>query len=625
MRQSLSEPPAINEPKIPFTEKRLNAANRILSLSSDNGTPRSSLDQTEVYSSSNHSDDTAASSDNPRGPISRLLSKPNFFRQPSQLGNSPRQKAPETLMMGFVQLHGSFTVDGSLVNQGPFEEVKRRAVIGGQGGGGVVGIDRPKQEGRLFGSFSWGNIGESLGGILGSNEPSSMREMKGKAQSNSVPLLSTPKAILFVDLKLAPGESKSYTYKIPVPRGLPPSHKGRAMKIAYQLVIGTQRVGSGKAAREQQIRHVEVPFRLFGGVDPRGDITSHDLLSPYIVLRDQAQTGALSTPAPQTLGDKQRANKRPSPSSEADFNHYVQSLLSNPRRRSSVSLISPMAMSSLEERTPTASQSQTSLRRQSMAFIPLDMRALIDDAIRSGSGGAQPGTSRTNFTIARGGQPIANLVLSRPSLRLGDLLHVTLDFGAARAMLAPQVAPSIVHTLTITLESSEIVDAALVLRSAASVERVTRRVWDRRIIGGVNAAALSWCSRWAGSLKIPSAATPTFSTSGVGCSWCVRVEIGVEVNSRLDEDEDEEASSSEAGPESNISRMSTSAANVRKTRSSRLLEKIGEDERGTTTTAMRQLSCETFEIAVPIRVFGAAGATDSSMAREAQEMEGLSI
>lgn len=552
-------------------------------------------------------------------------------------------------MMGFVQVYGSFTVDGSLINQGPFEEVKRRAVVGGQGGGGVVGIERPKTESRLFGGFNWGGFSESIGGILGSNEPSSMREMKGKANSKSVPLLSTPKSILFVDLKLAPGESKSYTYKIPLPRRLPPSHRGRAMKIAYQLVIGTQRAGTGKAAREQQIRQVEVPFRLFGGVDARGDLWSHDLMSPYIVLKDEGLTAPLEQPGPKTLGDAQKAAKKPANSDEAEFNSYIQSLLKNPHRGSTASIISPIN----EALSP--SESHSSLSAQ-LPQIALSTRALIDNAIRSSiqanpyGGPAQPTTSRTNFTIARGGQPIANLILSRPALRLGDLVHVTLDFGAASTALAAQRTPTLVHALTVTLESSETIDTALAVRSATSVERVTRRVWDRRIVGGANAAALSWCAKWSDSLKIPASATPAFSTTGVSCAWCVRVEIGVGVNTKGyggleppdDEDEDDdpdqlhdpETSTQSSAPASpapekpprppSRPRPSRQSTVRRRARSQMLLEPIAEDERGAVAAGVRQVGCETFEIAVPIRVFGAVGATDMA-SREVHDVEGLSI
>lgn len=237
---------------------------RILSGSSMAGTPRSSG---EFYSMSNNSSETLASEyvGNPSA-SARLLPRPFHQRTGSQLAPRPQTNLPETLMMGYAQIMGSFTLDGSLINQAPFEEVKRKGVVGGQGGGGVVGVERKTRDSGLFGALGWGNIGESIGGLLGTSEPSSIREMRGIASSKTVPLITTPQSILFVDLKLAPGESRSYTYSFTLPRGLPPTHKGRSMKVSYHLTIGTQRPGS---ARDQSVRHVEIPFRVFGSVNSR--------------------------------------------------------------------------------------------------------------------------------------------------------------------------------------------------------------------------------------------------------------------------------------------------------------------------------------------------------------------
>ncbi|KAL9062865.1 MAG: hypothetical protein Q9157_008576, partial [Trypethelium eluteriae] len=267
---------------------------RILSGTSMNGTPRTS---TEIYSMSNHSDETLASDYPSRPAHGRSFSRPMNIRRISHFTPTNHQRLPETIMMGYVQIMGLFTVDGALVNQAPFEEVKRKGVVGGQGGGGVVGVERAKKDNGLFGSFGWGNIGESLGGLLGGAEMSSIKEMRGIANMKAIPLLSTPQSILFVDLSLGPGESKSYRYSFTLPRGLPPSFKGRAMKVSYHLAIGTQRAAT--PSQKQQVKQIEVPFRVFGGVNSRGEILGHDLMSPYIILRDQARTQSIASPSLQ--------------------------------------------------------------------------------------------------------------------------------------------------------------------------------------------------------------------------------------------------------------------------------------------------------------------------------------
>ena len=237
-------------------------ATRILSPSSINGTPRSSG---EFYSMSNNSTETLASEYIPQQ-NSRLVHRPAHSRQASYLSPAKASK-PEVLMMGYGQITGSFTLDGSLVNQGPFEEVKRKGIVGGQGGGGVVRNNSTKRESGLLGSIGWGNIGGSLGGFLGGTELSSIKETNDSADARSIPILSTPQSILFVDLRLGPGESKSYNYSHPLPKGIPPSHKGRAMKISYNLIVGTQRVSN--TTQQHQVQRADIPFRILPSVNSK--------------------------------------------------------------------------------------------------------------------------------------------------------------------------------------------------------------------------------------------------------------------------------------------------------------------------------------------------------------------
>ncbi len=237
-----------------------NSTTRVLSPANNNSTPRSS---TDFYSMSNHSTETLASEYVPQS-SDRLPHRPAPGLRPSHINSTKQQKLPETLMMGYAQIIGSFTLDGSLVNQAPFEDVKRRGALGGQSGGGVVGLESNKREGGLFGALGWSNLGESLGGLLGGGELSSIKEIKDNANSKSIPIITTPQSILFVDLRLEPGESKSYTYSHPLPRSIPPSYKGRAIKITYNFVIGTQR--PKMALQQHHVRHVDIPFRVLPGI-----------------------------------------------------------------------------------------------------------------------------------------------------------------------------------------------------------------------------------------------------------------------------------------------------------------------------------------------------------------------
>lgn len=224
------------------------------------GTPRSSG---EICSLSNNSTETLASEyvaqEFPRG-----LHRGAHSRQAPSQGILKIPKS-EVLMMGYGQVTGSFTLDGSLVNQSAFEDVKKKGIIGAQGGGGVVRSDSVKRDSGLLGSLGWGNLGGSFGSLLGASELSSIKDAGSASSSKSIPILSTPQSILFVDLCLAPGECKSYNYSHCLPAGIPPTYKGKAIKISYNLVVGTQRATSN--AQKKQVQRVEIPFKVLTSVD----------------------------------------------------------------------------------------------------------------------------------------------------------------------------------------------------------------------------------------------------------------------------------------------------------------------------------------------------------------------
>ncbi|KAM4707216.1 RAB6A-GEF complex partner protein 2 [Discoglossus pictus] len=68
-------------------------------------------------------------------------------------------------------------------------------------------------------------------------------------------ILSTPPKILFCDLCLDPGETKSYSYSETLPLAAPPSFRGQSVKYVYKLTIGCQRVNC-------PIQLLRVPFRV---------------------------------------------------------------------------------------------------------------------------------------------------------------------------------------------------------------------------------------------------------------------------------------------------------------------------------------------------------------------------
>lgn len=67
-------------------------------------------------------------------------------------------------------------------------------------------------------------------------------------------ILSTKPSILFCDLRLSPGESKSYLYSEVLPHDCPPTYRGQLVKYSYKISLGTQRVSSATQLLSVPIR-----------------------------------------------------------------------------------------------------------------------------------------------------------------------------------------------------------------------------------------------------------------------------------------------------------------------------------------------------------------------------------
>ncbi|XP_054258121.1 RAB6A-GEF complex partner protein 2 [Macrosteles quadrilineatus] len=99
-------------------------------------------------------------------------------------------------------------------------------------------------------------------------------------------VLSTTPKILFCDLKLAPGESKSYFYSQGLPLEALPSYTGQLVKYSYKITIGTQRVplqSPGSVSIPPPVKLLRVPLRVLdvsGVPEDRGLCEDSEDLSP---------------------------------------------------------------------------------------------------------------------------------------------------------------------------------------------------------------------------------------------------------------------------------------------------------------------------------------------------------
>jgi len=281
----------------------------------------------------------------------------------------------------------------------------------------------------------------------------------------------------------------------------------------------------------------------------RGEILGHDLMSPYIILRDQARTTPVETGAGVSPGKKASAGTTPDNAALDDFFQYVDNLLDRPRLNSSMGLLSPTE--TIHARSSVGGEE------------PQSMKEAIDLAIlRSNLAGAA-NQSANRFEIARSGRRVAVIMLARPAYRLGETMSAVIDFTNADIPC---------YSVHVSLETSEKVDPAIALRSNASIYRVTRKVHTSFSDNALFARRLSFAP------TIPPNSTPEFITSGVSLEWKLRIEF---ITPRLTQEDGEEVFWDD------------------------LLEEISSDDRAVILAAAERLPAESFEVQVPVRVYGA--------------------
>lgn len=276
-------------------------------------------------------------------------------------------------------------------------------------------------------------------------------------------------------------------------------------------------------------------------------------MSPYILLRDQAYTKSvddLAAALETTSLAKRKGPTKAGNDTLTGFLSYIDDLLEQ-HSSSNTGLLSP----------------STSHNPRSPGFEgPTNVKEAIDLAILRSSTDTNSTHSAIRFEIARSGRRVAVIMLARSAYRLGESVATILDFEGA-------AIPS--YSVHVSLETTEKVDPAISLRSAASITRATRRVYS------CHTESTFFARRVVFSPTIPASATPEFITSGVSLDWKIRVEF---VTPRLTITDDND---SESNPHDD------------------LLEEIASDDRGVVLAAVEGLKCESFEVSVPIRVFGA--------------------
>jgi hypothetical protein len=279
-------------------------------------------------------------------------------------------------------------------------------------------------------------------------------------------------------------------------------------------------------------------------------------MNPHVILKNIARSRSVG----HNLGNSQQSIKNEtvakSITTANDFLSYVKTLLERPQYDGTLGLLSPTE--------PTAPNSLHIDSENDVADA--SMKEIIDIVIQNSNSSISLKRSANRFQIQRGKDRVAAISLSRPAYRLGETISAAIDF---------QDADITCYSLYASLESSEVVDPAIALRSSASIYRATRRIHA------------SWSDHTACTNRavfepmIPIYATPEFNTSGVQLEWKLRFEF-----------------------------VTSLTAHDERNGNDSLLEEVANDERGRILAATQTLPCESFDVSVPIKIYGAVCAAE---------------
>ncbi|OAQ23475.1 Rgp1-domain-containing protein [Linnemannia elongata AG-77] len=436
-----------------------NADTQSMADDSEYQTPRPSMD---AYS-------TRSSMQSVRGPFQHQYFQDRPTRRSSLMSNYSTLSSPrglpgqgskkEALLWGSVQVVGQFMVDGSFIRQQGFESLKSKTMYRptGSAGGGAIG-----------------------GGTLGTVTSSDWRD---RANANRLfPVFSTPPSILFVDLNLAPGESCSYTYQIELPSDLPPSHRGKTIRFAYNLVLGVQRGSVHTPAKS-----VQLPFRLYNNISELGTRPVYDMMSPVIWHKDTAISH---------LVGQGRQTEKPAINpklARKQFEDYVEELLQSIKPASDES--STLNTRELTRRESDAYKDEDTIHAQTC----LEKVALLSRS-----------SSSASYDICKNNVPVAKLSLIKTRFKLGETVHGVISFSSREI-------PT--YQISVTLETVEAIEPNFACRSAAQTAKLTKRVHAELHESCIDTMRTSF------SLCIPPTATPEFKTSTLTLKWYLRVEF----------------------------------------------------------------------------------------------------
>ncbi|KAG4305430.1 hypothetical protein PORY_000986 [Pneumocystis oryctolagi] len=467
-----------------------------------------------------------------------------------------KEKNKETIMIGYVQVVGHFVLNEKIIKVEKFEElgINKNSVKFAKGSLANIHSQTTHKEGFVsnLGLFSNG-----LSNLFKNQSMSSLNEFKEIKDSKHIPILSTSPSILFVDLQLEPGESRSFGYKFTLPPQLPPTYDGKSIKISYHLCIGTQL----SAKDIQRLEISKIPFEVLSKIDEKGEQIIYDLFSPISVFTDNSCIIAYEPSENISESSIKREKNNlyfPDEDDKCSKHDFVNYLLENLHNNS----LKKLLLSNDANDIDACSSGTLGPTKNPL----IKTRDIINNITKNNS--LYSNLPNKKFNINKNGNVIGIVSILKSFYKLGETINGVIDFSSAKWPC---------YQIKFFLETTESVDPSVSICSKANISQTTRKIYDSYSENTLYAFRIQF------RLTIPATAPPSFKTSAISLLWAIRLEITTPLIHKQP---------NQMEPSS----LETSSV-------SKLLNENHRDYRGTHYFAASSLECEIFDCTIPIIIF----------------------
>ncbi|PLW44181.1 hypothetical protein PCASD_09551 [Puccinia coronata f. sp. avenae] len=474
----------------------------------------------------------------------------------------------------YCQLEGSFEVNDKYFSLDRFSSLRHTHA---RGGGRLSQADAAGTTStEAASSSSW------IGWLFGSStSPADRRHSTASTSStpappNRLPVFQNPISLLDVDVRLEPGQSRTYSFAIDLPHQLPPSHKGKLIKFQYELVVGMNLLtGASLVAaaahrervsvpsisisadpfrkrfstlhndrlEEHQNLTFRVPVRVFNHVYLNETRPYYDLFKPVISTRDIAQTRRVI----------ETDNNDPRPSVFSETSHKkTDRAPDGPRRHSHADGLAGLEAYGMEllktARSCASSSSAAAAPPRPRPQIPSPAAPLTDpdaawgDELENGCMTAVELVTRSapkvSFDIIKDRRLVAQLQLVKSRYRLGDTIEGTLLMNGS----AGEKEGGRVLRYGVSLETVESTKPQAALSGGGTDSHHSRagntidkddqddgrppgRTTSYRKVYAETEELVVDVSRARFALVIPADACPAFQTNLVDLSWTIKLRL----------------------------------------------------------------------------------------------------